>query len=200
MVNYSQSKIYTIRNREDTSLIYVGSTTQPLYKRFGKHKADCKNLVNMLLYKKVNDDWTNWFIELYENYSCDNREQLLKREGEVIRLIGTLNSRIEGRTGKEYYNDNIETIKEYHKKNYSENAEKIREQQRCYYNENQDAINKRAREQYIQNSVKKKEYYNENIDIVLEQRKQHYKANREKIRDYQKQYYQRKKMEKQQQE
>ena len=31
---YNNGKIYTIRCRDDNNLIYVGSTVQPLYKRW----------------------------------------------------------------------------------------------------------------------------------------------------------------------
>ena len=41
-------------------------------------------------------------MELYEEFSCENKEQLNKREGEITRKIGTLNKRIEARTQKEY--------------------------------------------------------------------------------------------------
>ena len=37
---YKNGKIYTIRNINDYNLIYVGSTIQPLYKRFHDHKKD----------------------------------------------------------------------------------------------------------------------------------------------------------------
>ncbi len=40
---YKNAKIYTIRYRNDESLIYVGSTIQPLYKRFHEHKSKCLN-------------------------------------------------------------------------------------------------------------------------------------------------------------
>jgi predicted GIY-YIG superfamily endonuclease len=36
---YNNGKIYTIRCREDPALIYVGSTTQPLHKRWFTHKS-----------------------------------------------------------------------------------------------------------------------------------------------------------------
>ena len=40
-----------------------------------------------------------FYIELYEEYPCENIEQLRKREGEIIReLKPTLNKRIEDRT------------------------------------------------------------------------------------------------------
>ncbi len=92
MPDNSKGQIYTIRNRNDDTLIYVGSTIQPLYKRFYYHKNDSRSdqYTNMKLYLDVNNDWTNWYIELYENYSCNSKTELEKREGEVIRLIGTL--------------------------------------------------------------------------------------------------------------
>jgi hypothetical protein len=140
MPDYSKGKIYTIRNRNNDSQIYVGSTIQSLAVRFGGHKKSSKleSCMNMKLYQEVNNDWNNWYIELYENYPCTNREELFKREGEIIRLIGTLNIRISGRDNKQYYIDNIyklkqyqldnsEHIKEYKKQYRIDNAEKIKE-------------------------------------------------------------------------
>ncbi len=104
MDKYKNGKIYTIRYKNDDSLIYVGSTVQPLYKRFSQHKIDSKSprLENMNLYQKFNEtDINDWYIELYEDCPCERKEELNKREGEVIREIGTLNKKIEGTT-KEY--------------------------------------------------------------------------------------------------
>jgi predicted GIY-YIG superfamily endonuclease len=42
MPDYSKGQIYTIRNRNDDKKIYVGSTLQPLYKRFHQHKINSK--------------------------------------------------------------------------------------------------------------------------------------------------------------
>ena len=36
---YKNGKIYTIRYKNDDSLIYVGSTVQPLFKRWFEHKS-----------------------------------------------------------------------------------------------------------------------------------------------------------------
>ena len=135
MPDYSKGQIYTIRNRNDNAKIYVGSTIQPLYKRFYSHKIDSQKerCMNMLLYKVVNNDWTNWYIELYENYPCNSKTELEKREGEVIRLIGTLNCRIEGRDKKQYRIDNIEKIKEREKQYRIKNADKIKEMDKLRY-------------------------------------------------------------------
>jgi hypothetical protein len=143
MPDYSNGKIYTIRNRNDDTKIYVGSTIQPLYKRFSGHKIDSKRekCNNRLLYKEVDGDWDNWYIELYENYSCNSREELCKREGEVIRLIGSLNKNIAGRDDKQYKINNADKIKEQLKQYRIDNADKIREQKKEWYLKKKENIN-----------------------------------------------------------
>ena len=140
MPNYLNGKIYTIRNRNEISLIYVGSTVQSLAKRFGGHKIDsisdkCKNI---LLYKEVNNDWSNWYIELYELFPCNSKEELHKREGEIIRLIGNLNTNIAGRTIKEYKEDNKDKILEQKKEYREDNKEKLKK----YYEDNKEKFKK----------------------------------------------------------
>jgi hypothetical protein len=151
---YKRGKIYTIRCRYDDSLIYVGSTINTLAKRIGCHRTDKK----CSLYKYVDGDWKNWYIELYEEYPCNNKQILEKREGEVIREIGNINNVIAGRTPKEYYQDN---------------REKIAEQRKEYYQDNRDKI-----------AEKKKEYYQANSEIMLEKQKEYKQANSDKIAEY----------------
>ena len=136
MPDYTKGKIYTIRCKTDDTLIYVGSTIQPLSVRFGGHKVRSNNAKyqNNLLYRNINHNWDNWYIELYEENPCENKEQLGKREGEVIRLMGTLNTRIEGRTKREYYKDNTNKITEQMKQLYKANKNKKLEYQKTYYN------------------------------------------------------------------
>ena len=100
--DYQNGKIYTIRNHIDDE-VYVGSTCQQLSKRMAmhrnamKHEVSCKRKV----YKHMNEiGIENFYIELYEHYPCNSCEELAKREGEIIRLIGTLNHRIAGQTRK----------------------------------------------------------------------------------------------------
>ena len=153
MPDYSKGKIYTIRCKSDTTLIYVGSTIQPLAKRWGQHKKDSLIYSNFLIYKTINNDWFNWYIELYELYPCSSREELCKKEGEVIRLIGNLNCKIAGRTDKEYYQDNKEKFKIY----YEDNKEKINEAKKKYRVDNKDKI-----------KIEKKEYYENNKEKLSE--------------------------------
>ena len=123
---YDCGKIYVIKCKYDDTLIYVGSTISTLEERFIDHKSD----KNCSLYKCVNGDWDNWFIELYENYPCKNKYHLNKREGEVQREIATINKCIAGRTNKEYRQDNRDKIKEKMKEWYKDNREKYLEQKK----------------------------------------------------------------------
>jgi hypothetical protein len=175
-VNYSKGKIYTIRCKYDENLIYVGSTIQSLAKRWGGHKKDSLKYSNRILYQSINDNWDNWYIELYELYSCNSKEELCKREGEVIREIGTLNKRIEGRTQKQYRNENADKISERKKQYRIENIDKISGQNKQYYEENADKLKKYHKEYYIENTDKIKEhsnqYYQENKNKINEKNKQ----------------------------
>ena len=92
MRDYSKSKIYTVRCRNDHTLIYVGSTTQSLSKRWGNHKKALKAGEHLPFHKLI-EDINDWYIELHEEFPCNNNEELLKREGEIMRQLSTLNSK-----------------------------------------------------------------------------------------------------------
>jgi len=174
MPDYSKGKIYTIRCKNDSSLIYVGSTIQPLAKRWGLHKCDSLKKPEQLIYKTINNDWDNWYIELYQNCPCNSKEELLKREGEIIREIGNLNQRIEGIKRKENQN-------EYNKEYYEKNKEKLYEKQKKYRDNNREKLNEISRKyskKYRENNKEKcKEYYEENKEKINEYKKEKYYCN-----------------------
>jgi hypothetical protein len=58
------------------------------------------------------NDIDNWYIELYENYPCKSKEEINRRDGQVIRETGTLNHCIVGRSVSEWFHDNKEIIRE----------------------------------------------------------------------------------------
>ncbi len=149
MPNYSNGKIYTIRCRTDETIIYVGATTQPLSVRIAEHKRHNRTAISYFVNEKLNGDWTNIYIELYELFPCNSKEELSKREGEITRSIGTINMCIAGRTRKEWWNDNPnykdkhkeickswrennkEKIQEYRKNSQEERAEYDRNRSKC---------------------------------------------------------------------
>jgi hypothetical protein len=133
MPDYSKGKIYTIRCRTNDTLIYVGSTIQSLAVRWGAHKVDSKknNQKNRVIYTTINNEWNKWYIELYELYPCNTKEELHRKEGEIIREIGTLNCKIAGRTDKEYRENNKEDILKKSKEYYENNKDKFKENIIC---------------------------------------------------------------------
>lgn len=154
MPDYSKGKIYTIRCLTDDNLIYVGSTIQPLYKRWNEHKCRSKTDINKLLYSFIGDDWGNWYIELYELYPCNTKEELDRKEGEIIRLIGFLNVVVAGRTQKEYYKENKDDILVYHKTYHQINKEKINNYSKEWHNKNKEQQREYQRE-YRKNNKEK---------------------------------------------
>ncbi len=69
-----------------------------------------------------------FYIELYEYYPCEKKDQLNKKEGQVMREThSTLNKLVAGRTNQEYRNENKDKIKNLSKTYTENNKEKIRE-------------------------------------------------------------------------
>ena len=130
-MNYKNGKIYAIRSNE-TEKFYIGSTTQRLHKRFYEHKTkrDCTSRY-MFTFPDV-------YIELIENYPCNSKEELHKREGEYIRQSNTINKNIAGRNIAEYYIDNIEKYKETNLKFRADNPDYGNK----YYEINKEKYNK----------------------------------------------------------
>ncbi len=90
--DFSKAKIYKITNDYNDD-IYIGSTCNTLGRRFNVHKADMtkKKNRNALLYKLMNEiGFERFRIQLIIDYPCEDQYQLTQKEGEYIRLLGTL--------------------------------------------------------------------------------------------------------------
>jgi len=183
MPNYQEGKIYTIRCKTDDNLIYVGSTVERLSQRLAKHRYQSKKSPHFKIYQNINNDWDNWYIELYELYPCNTKEELLKREGEMIRKIGTLNHVINGRTKKEYQEDTTEATKEYKKIYRQNNTEKIALEQKEYRPKNAEKM-----------IVYQKKYNQDTKEERKKTQKEYREKNAEKIREKKHKYYINKKL------
>jgi len=140
MPDYQKGKIYAIRSYQ-TDDIYIGSTIQSLSVRLGEHKRRYKmwlegkhNYTSSYEIIKYND----CYVEEIEKCPCNDKNELNRREGQIIRLMDCVNKRIEGRTRKEYRQDNKEKIKEQSKQYRKDNKEKYNENSRKYYEENKE--------------------------------------------------------------
>ena len=120
-VDYQLAKIYKIEplNQDDESDVYIGSTCEPsLAHRMAGHRRSYK------YWKKGNgghirsyDIFDKYSVEncqilLLESYPCLNKDELTQKEGYHIKAIPCVNRRIEGRTQKQYYENNREAILE----------------------------------------------------------------------------------------
>jgi hypothetical protein len=85
---YANAKIYAIKSYQ-TDKYYIGSTIHSLTKRLSSHKMHKKNYDLNNLKKLASFDilqYDDYYIELLENYSCNNRNELEAREKELILL------------------------------------------------------------------------------------------------------------------
>ena len=161
---YNHSKIYKICS-DLTDKIYIGSTTQTLSHRLRNHTSDYRQYIN------TNNRYVtsfeiiklgDYYITLIEEHNYNNKQQLFKREGEVMKLnTNVVNKVIAGRTDAEYYNDNHETILEKKKQYRQDNKELISEYKKQHYSDHKQVIAERD-----------KQYKLNNKEVIAEYRKQ----------------------------
>ena len=188
MPDYHKGKIYKILNTIDNE-IYVGSTCELLSQRMARHRSQVLIKPHLKLYKHMNQlGVEHFYIELIEDCPCDRNEELVKREGEIIRSIGTLNKNgtiniKENSTGyhMQYYHDNIEKRKEQKHIWYERNKEHVKEQTKGYKENNKESI----KDYYERNKVRIQDYYKRNkeqrTEKYREQRKEYYERNKDTI-------------------
>ena len=176
MPNYQNGKIYAIKSYQ-TEKKYIGSTTQQLCVRLGKHRTDFKDnkgtAKNILQY----DDY---YIELIENYACNNKEELEKRERFYIQenINNCVNVRLPTRKQKEYRELNKDKKKEYDIQYRELNKDKIKQSNIQYQEENREILRqKKAEYNEANREIKNQkgiEYYNNNKQNILEKLKEKY--------------------------
>lgn len=143
---YQRGQIYTIRSHQ-TDIFYIGSTIQSLHQRLSGHRKDYKiwlkkNIKNMTSFNILN--FEDHYIELLELFPCNSKKELNKREGQHIRSQDKcINKRIAGRTGQEYYADNLLKKLKYQKQYREKHIEQMSEYQKQYRPNNQEKTSKK---------------------------------------------------------
>ena len=179
MKDYTQGKIYKIcSNNPDITEVYYGSTIQQLCSRMSSHRADYKRWNTGKSYMKSTIHYyfkqygiEQFHIELVENYSCENKEQLLSHENKFIRGYECCNKFASFQTTEER--------KEYHKQYREDNKDKINESLKQYYQDNKEKIKEKT-----------KQYSENNKEKTVEYQKQYREDNKEKLKEYFKERYQ----------
>ena len=159
----------------------MGSTCETLSKRMARHrymfnqhmargKESCRSANR--LFEEFGIE--NCKMVCIEDYPCNTKKELEAREGYHQQQIDCINKRIEGRTDKEYREQNEEHERERHKQYYENNKNKRKE-----YNE----ANKEKHREY------NKEYREKKSEKIQAQRKQYRQMNKEKIKESNKKYH-----------
>ncbi len=152
MPDYQKGQIYRLWSPH-TDLFYIGSTCSPLSKRLHEHKKSYNHYLNEKFHFMSSFELFKFGdvkIELIENYQCNSKAELERREGHLIRehKNNIVNFSIAGRTQKEYHIDNKNQILEYKKEYCEQNKIEIRKQKKEYYEQNKDKLKKKAKEYY----------------------------------------------------
>ncbi len=158
MPDYTKGKIYSVRSHQ-TNEIYIGSTISPLSKRMGQHREKYNKWKRgeyhyFTCFKLI--ELGDAYISLIEEYPCENKEQLERREGEIMRATPNyINKLIAGRTYDEYYEENADRIKKRCNEYRLKNHEIIKEKKKQYYEKNKVQILENKREKRaLQKNVK----------------------------------------------
>jgi ADP-heptose:LPS heptosyltransferase len=130
--------------------------------------------------------YSDCYIELLEEFACDNKMQLNRREGELIRTTDCVNKNIAGRTKVEHYQDNKETINEKTKQYYQDNKQEILEQTKQYREDNKTEILEKRKQYRIDNrqSINEKQEQKYNCfcggKYTNVHKSEHFKSNKHK--------------------
>jgi hypothetical protein len=169
--------------------VYIGSTTKTLNERLQKHKYSYSRYLNgkdhntsvFKLFDKYGLD--NFDIILLEEIDFNDKKELTNLEGVYIKNNNCINRKIEGRTKKEWYNDNINSILEYQKQYRDNNKINIKELKKEHYNNNKNIILENQKEYYNKNKVKINNQQNQkhicnicNCNYTYANKSRHYKS------------------------
>lgn len=87
---YKNAKIYAIRS-PNTDEFYIGSTCSPLHKEFYRKKSEYnswrKGRIGACACRSVMESGEA-YIELIEKYPCEDRDEMIRRRGEIQREQG----------------------------------------------------------------------------------------------------------------
>jgi hypothetical protein len=195
MVNYQEGRVYRLVCNV-TGLVYIGSTTQPLYKRKHGHAKDYRlwkdGLMNYVTSFKIIENG-DYEIFLIEDCPCDSKEQLMRRERHWIENTTCVNKHVPTRTDKEWRETNADQIKEKQRQYYEANADQLKEQARQYRKDNVEQIKEIRKRYYEANADQikedKRQYYKENVNRIKARNDLYRQANADRIKEKKRQYY-----------
>ena len=158
-IDYKKAVIYMIVCKTNSSLLYIGSTTD-FRKRKGRHKYNCNNETSKVYSTPVyvmiraNGGWDAFEMKPVKEYPCENKIQIIIEEERIRKeMDANLNAKKAHITEEEkqeykknYNQQNKEHITEYKKEYRQQTKEEILEYQKEYRKKNRDNLNQQRRE------------------------------------------------------
>lgn len=133
--DYSKGKIYRLVCNT-TGNQYIGSTSQSLSQRLGGHKAAYKRILEGKITKNLTSfsilSENNCEMILIEDYPCENKNQLERRERHFIETMDCINKVKPAQTKEEYI--------EYHRQYKKDHQEKISKSSRDYIQKHKEIL------------------------------------------------------------
>ena len=164
---YQRGKIYKIVSDDLPNVCYIGSTVQTLSNRLSGHRASYKSYLNGKASYTSSFELIktgNAIIYLIQDYPCTTKNELERREGELIRQYRfdptcemVINKVIAGRSGKEYYQDHKVKHNLQSKQYREDNKEKVSINAKQYHKDNKEQLNLHSKQYYQENKKKIKE-------------------------------------------
>jgi hypothetical protein len=173
---------------ENIKEFYVGSSVN-FNQRKISHKTRCNSPkaigYNLKVYRFIREYgcWDNWCFEILLEVQVESKEELrLNYEAKYqLDLKPSLNSKVEGRTDKQYREDHKEERLEYAKQYYEDHKEEILEKQKEYYEDNKEEILEKQKQYREDHKEEQKQYYEDHKEELLEKQKQYREDHKEEI-------------------
>lgn len=187
----NETKIYLVKFKNYPKIIYIGNTHTNLNKRLQAHHYH-KSTLNKYV-EKNNINWNDVYIELYEIFKYNKRDEYENREAEVIKEFLDNNEYIVLNLCKTGINQTCKIIDEVNKY-LIQNIKKIIEDNINNYNSQINQIKNEIKNEkkYDKRNTYAREYYQKNREKKIEKQKEYQKNNYEKIKEYKKNYYNKK--------
>ena len=195
MNRYENGKIYKVVD-VGFNKCYIGSTCEMLSKRMERHRNSYRKYLRTdemetrchLLFDEFGVE--NCKIMLIENYPCNSKEELFRKEGEYIQNLDCINRYVAGRTRQAHFKEHAEEIRErnrQHKKIvYEQNPQIYKDRVKAYQEKNKDVVIPQRKKRYEakREEILKRQKDNReaNKEIFNQRRREYYQQNREKMR------------------
>jgi len=170
MNKYQNAKIYKIVSNIHP-LPYYGSTINSLKFRMQQHESAYRKKTYYAACH-IFFDIGDYQIRLVENFPCNNRKELQKREDYYINKYPCINKRRASINQeyaeyfKQYRINNKERIRQINKQYYEKNRAKIKQNQKQYRINNKAKFNEYSKQYYQQNKAKLKQKFNKKFNCA----------------------------------